>query len=220
MSDRDSFMDEVAEEVRRDRLYGLMRRYGWIAVLVVVLIVGGAAWREYSRAQAEAAAQAFGDAILASLANEEASDRVAALAAITPPSAGAEALLSMMIAAEASDSDGDAQLAADRLQAVSTSTDVPEIYRQIAAFKLLTAPDSGLDADARRAGFEGLAAPGNPLRLLAEEQLAWLDLAAGDHAAARTRLDAIVVDAETTADLRLRATRLIVALREGDDTAG
>ena len=64
MSDTDSFIDEVTEEVRRDRLYAMMKRYGWIAVLIVILIVGGTAYREFSRAQAETRAQAFGDAIM------------------------------------------------------------------------------------------------------------------------------------------------------------
>ena len=36
MSETDSFIDEVNEEVRRDRLYGALRRYGWIAILAVL----------------------------------------------------------------------------------------------------------------------------------------------------------------------------------------
>ncbi len=64
MSDTDSFIDEVNEEVRRDRFYGLLRRYGWIAVVAVVAIVGGAAWNEYSKAQERAQAEALGDAML------------------------------------------------------------------------------------------------------------------------------------------------------------
>ena len=56
MSDTDSFIDEVTEEVRRDRLFGLMKRYGWIAALAVLLIVGGAAWNEWRKAQDRAAA--------------------------------------------------------------------------------------------------------------------------------------------------------------------
>ena len=44
MSNPDSFIREVTEEVRRDRLYGYVRRYGWIAALLVLLVVGGAAW--------------------------------------------------------------------------------------------------------------------------------------------------------------------------------
>jgi len=32
MSDTDSFINEVTEEVRRDRLYGMFRRWGWFAL--------------------------------------------------------------------------------------------------------------------------------------------------------------------------------------------
>ena len=46
MSDTDSFIDEVTEEVRRDRLFLLLRRWGWVGVLAVILIVGGAAFNE------------------------------------------------------------------------------------------------------------------------------------------------------------------------------
>ncbi|KKK62940.1 hypothetical protein LCGC14_2999320, partial [marine sediment metagenome] len=67
MSNTDSFIDEVTEEVRRERLFGFLRRYGWIAVLAVVLIVGGAAYNEWRNASERAEAQAFGDALLAAL---------------------------------------------------------------------------------------------------------------------------------------------------------
>ena len=79
MSETDSFIDEVTEEVRRDRLFGLMRRYGWIAVLAVLLIVGGAAYREYSRASDQSAARALGDALLAALDTEDTDARSSAL---------------------------------------------------------------------------------------------------------------------------------------------
>lgn len=50
-NENDSFIDEVTEDLRRDRLFAAFRRYGWIAGLVILAIVGGAAWREYSRAR-------------------------------------------------------------------------------------------------------------------------------------------------------------------------
>ena len=51
MSDTDRFIDEVTEEVRRDRLFALMRRWGWVAVLIVALIVGGGGWYEWQKHQ-------------------------------------------------------------------------------------------------------------------------------------------------------------------------
>ena len=38
MSDTDSFIDEVSEEVRRDKLFGYIRKYGWIAITSVLLL--------------------------------------------------------------------------------------------------------------------------------------------------------------------------------------
>ena len=38
MSDTDSFIEEVTEEVRRDRLYKFLRKYAWVGILAVVTI--------------------------------------------------------------------------------------------------------------------------------------------------------------------------------------
>jgi hypothetical protein len=211
MSDTDSFIEEVTEEVRRDRLFGLMRRYGWIAVLAVLVLVGGTAYREYSRAAEAATAQGFGNAILAALENDAASDRVSALDQIEAPTAEGAAILDMLIAAEEA-LDGNGSAASERLNAAATDGDLPEIYRQIASFKALTRPESPLGADERRVAFEAMATPGAPLRLLAEEQLALLDIEAGDTEAALARLNALLSDSELTAGLRRRASQLIVAL--------
>lgn len=211
MSDTDSFIDEVSEEVRRDKLFALMRRYGWIAVVAVLLLVGGTAWREYTRSAAEAQAQTFGDAVLAALENNDSADRVTAMAGIEAPTAEARAVLDMLIAAEQAAEDNGAA-AAERLNQTATNGDLPEIYRQIASFKALTRPESALSLDERRVAFEAMAAPGAPLRLLAEEQLALLDIEAGNSDAALSRLNNLLGDSEITPGLRRRASQLIVAL--------
>jgi len=41
LSNPDSFIDEVTEEVRRDRLFRLFRKYGWIGVVIILGLVGG-----------------------------------------------------------------------------------------------------------------------------------------------------------------------------------
>ena len=211
MSNSDSFIDEVSEEVRRDRLFALMRKYGWIPILVVLLIVAGAAWREYSNAKEETAAQAFGDAIVEATQLDDPEARIAALSAITPPRPESAVVLDMLIAAEQAGDDQD-DAAVQTLQGIATASDVPEIYRQIASFKALAHGDTTLPADERRIGFEALTVPGNPLRLLAQEQLALIDIETGDPDAAITRLQAILADSEVTAGLRRRASQLIVAL--------
>ena len=72
MSETDSFIDEVTEEVRRDRLFRLCARYGWIAVLAVLLLVGGAGWNEWRKAEERERRRPSGDAILAALERETA----------------------------------------------------------------------------------------------------------------------------------------------------
>ncbi|WP_116597098.1 hypothetical protein [Primorskyibacter marinus] len=221
MSNSDSFIDEVTEEVRRDRLFALMKRYGWIAVLVVILLVGGAAWNEWRKASARASAEQLGDAILAALEQDDAQERVSALTAIDAPTPGGKALLHLLTSSEQA-SAGDDAGARNSLDAISADAEVPEIYRQIAAYKALTRGGTDITVEDRRLRFEGLATPGSPVRLLAEEQLALIDIETGDRDAALTRLQALLEDAEITSGLRRRATQLIVALggTPGEVSAG
>lgn len=211
MSDTDSFIDEVTEEVRRDRLYGMLRKYGWIGGLVVLLIVGGAAWSEYQKAQARAQAEALGDGMLAALTEETPDARVSALEELSAENPTAGALVAMLAASEAQQGDNLATAVAE-LDAIAVNGDVPVIYRQIASFKALTLQAETLDAATRRQGFEALATAGSPLRLLASEQLALIDVAEGETEAAIERYQNILQDASVTSDLQQRALQVIVAL--------
>jgi len=211
VSNTDSFIDEVTEEVRRDRLYGYLKRYGWIAALVIVGIVGAAGYNEYRRAQTEAKAQALGDAMLAALSEDAQDARAEALAGVSADSPEGAAVLAFMTASAQADA-GDAAAAAQTLAGLTLNADIPLIYRQVATFKSLMLDTPDQDATARRAGFETLAVPGVPLRLLAEEQLALLDIEAGDSDAAIARFQMILDDAEGTPGLQRRALQAMVAL--------
>jgi len=217
VSDTDSFIDEVSEEIRREKLFKTFRKYGWIGVALVVIVVGGTGYREYIRAAEKTASETFGSSVLEALQENDPSARVAQLDTITAPNASAGAMIAMLQAAElASDKDGAG--AAAKLEAAAVTGDLDQMYRDILNFKRLTVAESGIDAGERRMGFEQLATPGNPLRLLAEEQLALLDLAAGDNAAAVNRLSMILEDAELTQGLRQRAGQLMIAM--GQDPNG
>ena len=211
MSDSDSFIDEVTEEVRRDPLFGYFRRYGWIAAVVIVVVVGGAAWNEYQKAQSRAQAQAIGDQLLAAMRENDASARASRLQAIDPVGPGESAIVAMSLAGAQAEA-GDTAGAAEALNAIAVNGELPEIYRQIAAFKALTLQSASMTFAERRAAFENLARPGAPLRTLAEEQLALIDADAGETEAAITRFQALLQDAEASGDLQQRAMQAIVAL--------
>lgn len=208
-SNPDSFIDEVTEAVRRDRLFTLMRRYGWIGVLIIVLIVGYSAWVEYSAAREEARAQRFGTAVIDATDMTDPDKRAAALAEVQPETPDQQAILTLVSSTTADD--------APALLALSQNTEVPQVYRDLAAFRRLLLAD--LPADQRRAGFEQLTSPGAPLRVLAVEQLALLDIDAGNTGDAIDRLKTLTEDEEASGALRRRAQQLIVALGGSSDGA-
>lgn len=212
MSNTDSFIDEVTEEVRRDQLYRVFRKYGWIAIAAVILIVGGASVNEYRKAQATAAAQATGDALLNALNVDEAHDRITALESAELQSDEAEVVRQFLLGAEQVVA-GNADAAAEVLLKDGTvSGETAPIYRELAELKAVMLGAESIPADERRARLETLAQPGAPLSLLAAEQLALLEVETGNADAAIERLQALIQDAEATAGLRQRASQLIVAL--------
>ncbi|MCB1341229.1 MAG: tetratricopeptide repeat protein [Pseudooceanicola sp.] len=211
MSETDSFIEEVTEEVRRDRLFALFRRYGWIVLVLIVLVVGGAAWNEYRKAQDRAAAEALGDELVAALASNDAKGRAAGLGGVTASTPGGNAMVEFLMAAAQAEA-GETAAAVVSLESIATNGELPAIYRQIASFKALTLQAGTLPPEELRAGFEALASAGMPLRLLAEEQLALIDMAGGNAEAAIGRFQSILKDAEATPDLQQRAAQAIVAL--------
>lgn len=222
MSETDSFIDEVTEEVRRDRLFAVFRKYGWIGIAAVVAIVGGAAWNEWQKARARAAAEGFGDALVAAMDGTDPAARVAALDAI--PAGGADeaaarGAVTRFLAADEALKAGDRAGALSRLEALSADAAVPDDYRQLATLKAVILAGASMDPAARDAALAALAQPGAPFRALAMEQQAVALMADGkaDEAIALARL--VMQEPDATPGLKRRVTQVIVALG-GDPDAG
>ena len=208
MSNPDSFIEEVTEEVRRDRLFGLFRKYGWIGVLLVAGIVGGAAWNEWSKAREAARSQAFGDALLEALDQGTPEERRAALEAI--PVDGQQGAILQLILASDPQADRATTLAAlDRLVADAT---LPVSYRDLATLRRVTVAGAEMALADRRTALQGIAVPGRPYRTLAEEQLAYLLIEEGEGESAIAALQALMQDQESSGALRARAGQVITAL--------
>ncbi|SIO28925.1 hypothetical protein SAMN05444722_1235 [Rhodovulum sp. ES.010] len=210
MSNPDSFIEEVTEEVRRDRLFGWMKRYGWIAVLAVLLIVGGATWREWREARAQAEARALGDAILAALEAPTAAERADTLSAL-PVEGEADALVTLLAAGETGEGVRRDE-SVEALRAVANDAALPLHYTQLAALKMVMLQGREADPQARLQTLAPLAEPGRPYRAPALEQMALAEIDAGNAETALGHLRMIVDGAGASAGLRQRASQLIVAL--------
>ncbi|KFE36968.1 tetratricopeptide repeat protein [Thioclava atlantica] len=208
MSETDSFIEEVTEAVRQDKLFAAFKKWGWIGGVVILAIVGGTAWNAWQKEQAQNTARAFGDQVMAAI---DAKDTDAELAKITPEGPGRTAVLALMR--------GDAELEAGKdeealkqFEAVGAQTGLPRSISDLAKLKAVIAAGDKMDAAKRDATLQELAQPGAPYRLLAMEQQAVASLAKGDRDGALAMAKQILEDAGLTPGLQQRATELIVAL--------
>lgn len=217
MSQSDSFIDEVTEELRRDQLFRALKRWGWIGVLAVVALVGAATYREISTNRDLAAARDFGDAVIAALDLPDAVARAAALAEITPSRSNQEVLLAFIRASDLSESDPVAAAAA--LRAIADAPDLLPRYRDLALLRAhILAPleDQGLvDATLAR-----LAEDGAPFAGIAREMQALELLKAGDKEGAIAALEALSEQSVVTLSQRQRISALIFALQSGATITG
>lgn len=213
MSNNESFIDEVTEEVRRERLFGYLKRYSWIGIVGVIALVGGAAWNEWDKSVKRADAEAFGDALLAALDAPDVAARQTALAGIeaTGDRAAIRALLSAGEAFAGEDAAARTTGIA-ALKAVAEDAGVSQVWRDLATLRWLTAPGAAHEPAARTAGLEALAAPGRPFRPLALEQLAFDKVAAGETEAALADFRTLEASTEAPSGLRGRAGQMIVIL--------
>lgn len=208
MSNPDSFIDEVTEEVRRDRLFRLFRKYGWIGMVIILGLVVGTAWTEWSKSRAESRAEAFGDAVIDALDQGTPEERREALAAV-PAAAGQTAILQLIAASDLAE-DKVATLAA--LDKVAGDASLSPVYRDLAVLRRVLVAGADLPAADRRAALDGIAVPGRPYRVLAEEQLAYLLIEEGKTDEAVAALTALMQDQEASGSLRARLGQVVTAL--------
>jgi hypothetical protein len=210
LSNPESFIDEVTEEVRRDKLFAFFRRYGWIGVVLALLVVGGAAYREWDKAQSTAAAQAYGDALLAAVETPDAAARKAALDAVAAQGDGK--IVQRLLAAADAEQQGDAAAALTALQSLADDNAVPQSYRDVATLKRVMLAGADMPAADRIALLQNVATPGRPFRPLALEQIAMIEIETGEVEAGIGHLRDVLQEPLVGQALRSRVSQVIVAL--------
>lgn len=210
MSNTDSFLDEVSEEVRRDQLYSYARRYGWIAVAAVVLIVGGAAYNEYRTAAQRSAAEALGGQLDAAQQTVDPAARVDLYATLATQGADADVIAGFGQAQALAEA-GDAAGASALLDELRNSTEVSPLYTALATLKWAVVPGAVPPAQDRIDALTAVIDGGSQMSLLALEQRGLAYVEQGDIEAAHADFEFALADPLTTAGLRDRLTQIIIA---------
>lgn len=210
MSETDSFIAEVTEDVRRDRLFGLFRRFGWIPAALIVIIVSGTAYNEWSKSKADKLAQVRGDALLAAIDTADEAARATALNEIA--SQGSENIVAQMLAAGAKDENS-----INFLNAVIKNTDQPEYIRDLAKLKLTMIPGAQTKEQKLKT-LDILSQPGGIYRNAAVEILVAFELELGNLNKAIEFLKSHIQDAEASRAQVQRMAELLVALGSEPDT--
>jgi hypothetical protein len=210
---------EVDEEVRRERLMQLWKRYGnFVIAAVVILLLGVGAWRGYQWWEAKKAAEggaAFTSAVelLDTGKPAEAEAAFARLANQGP--AAYRVLARIREAAILAQRDPKAAVAA--YDAIANDGSAGKSFQDLASIRAATILVDTAPLAEMTQRLEPLTKPDSPFRHSARELLALAAFKAGDKVAAKKWFDMIGGDPETPQSLRGRIDILMTL--SGDNTA-
>ncbi len=207
MSD-ESLFREVDEEVRRDQMEKLWKRYGNYIVAasvgVILAVSGVKGWQYWQVQQAEKAGQAYYDAQKL-LAEGKSSEADASFGKIASSGHAGAAVLARFQQAGALAADGKKQEAVKAFDAISADSkiDTPlrDLARVRAAYLLADSAGRG-DLEKRLAGLD---VPGSAWRATANEIIALAAYREADYKEADKRLAQILSDPNSPAQARQRA---------------
>jgi len=211
MAEEDALLREVDEELRRERLEKLWKRYGnlFMALSFGIVAAVGAykGWQYYQRKQAEAAGEAYVGALdLATAGKEEAA--IAALEKLAASSHPGGAALARMRLADMLGRKGETDKAVALYRRVAEDTSVELPLRNAARVRHAWLVTDTLPRAELAKILGGLDVAGNPWRAAAREILALAALREGDRQAALSYLKQLLNDPETPVEARARASTL------------
>jgi hypothetical protein len=212
VSDSDSFINEVSEEVRRDRMFSLWRRYGGLVIGAVVAIVIAAGVKTWLDHNAQAEAEAVGGALIAAGEGtpEAAAAALTALAAETGNKGAA--MLARLNAGAALAEAGNREEAAKAYDGVAADPGADPLLQDFAAFRAVMLRSEEMAADALIGALSPIANGTGPYRLLAMEAQGFAHLKGGDRQAAVAAFQAIYLDEQTPQGLRQRVEAVLTTL--------
>jgi hypothetical protein len=210
-------INEVDEELRKDRAQQLWQRYGRYVIAVSVLLiaaVAGYTWFEQQRmTELQVLAERY-QAAETALSEGEPAAAAAAFEALAADAQGeGVALLARFRAAAALGESGDAAGAASAFEAIAADSSVEPLYRDLAAVKAVPfAAQAGEDAAVLMERLTPLTQDGAPWRFTARIIAASLAIAQGDTAGAEEYLKQVADDDAAPSGARGVASEILNAL--------
>jgi len=206
VSETDSFIQEVTDEVRQDRMFRLWKKYspyGIGAVIAIVAVTAGMNWMKHR--EIEQARQTGGAFLASDIASVE--DQEVLLVSVE---GSAEALARLRLAAATADS-GDTEGAAALYREVADDARLGPLYTDLARLQAVRVSAATIGRDEAEAELAPLTAEDAPYRMLALELRAAIRLNAGDTEAAHADLNEIIGNPAATRESTERALALLLS---------
>ncbi|WP_445600099.1 tetratricopeptide repeat protein [Azospirillum sp. A39] len=198
---------EVDEDLRRDRMERLFKRYGGLAIAAAVVLIGGTAgyniWSSWQRSERVEDTAALVAAVDAASAGPQAG--IDALNAFVGRSDADMATLARLNEAALLARKGDAAAAVGIYDGIAADTGVAAVYRDLATLLSVMRQLDGGDPAALVARLQPLSADTSPWRFSAREMEAVLAARAGDRERAHTLFQQLADDASAPSGVRSRA---------------
>jgi hypothetical protein len=206
---------EIEEELRRDSVAQLWKKYGicviGLAVLIVVATAAVVGWRAYQDKQRETQGAQYASALDLARQGKDA-DAAAAFAALAQKADAGRAVLARFEEAASKVNTGDAAGAITVYDQLASDNSVGSGFRDVAT--LLSARytlDKG-DPQTAIAKLQPLMAPTSVWRGLAQELTALAELKSGDKSKAQKDFDTLGKDTTAPQGVRQRAAAMAEAL--------
>jgi hypothetical protein len=217
---KDSLIREIDEDLRRDRMLRLWKRYrGLLAAavgLLLVTVAGVQAWSYLKEKRVAEAAAALADAD--GLAAADPAAALAGFARLADDGPAGYALIARFEEAALRARQGDRAGAIAAYEQAGRQTADP-LYRDLATLMALMvtlqAPLAEVDTAAVQAKLTGLAADGSPWRFSARELQAMVALKSGQTGEAERLLQQLRDDAAAPAGIRERAELILSQTGQG-----
>ena len=209
MSENESFIDEVTEEVRRDKLYLFFKRYGWILALIILGIISGAVFVEVRSNEKLASSEMLGDVLYKSLNDSVENVRVNKVD--LEKFIQSESVVALMLEAKVLETNSKFKMAIINYETILNLDELPNSLKDFIKFKLL------LLIKDNPSRLESLLAelinPDSSFNLLALEQKALIKIDQKQWQEAISVLNLLIESPEASQAMISRTTQLKKAIK-------